>query len=190
MLSQLLPPPLLPLQVGAYLALELVPGQQLLQGLLLAASVLVVAFVGLLLAPSQRAPALLPVVAVLWALSFAATMVIQGMLAPPEAVASARLFPDNPLLAEREQQQALLSSLMGVFAAHSLLLAFTIKLKVSAALRSSDSSKQQVRAAAGPPLPAPRLCCSRPPWPARQLHPRALPTLRRPACRARRRRRA
>jgi hypothetical protein len=139
--------------VGAYLALELVPGQQLLQGLLVVASVLVVAFVGLLLAPLQRAPALLPMVGVLWALSFAATMAIQSMLTPPELLVGMRLFPDNPVLAEREQQQALLSSLMGVFAAHSLLLAFTIKLKVSAALRSVDSSKQQVRACPGPGPP-------------------------------------
>ncbi len=132
------------LLVGMYLALEVVPGQELLQALLVAASMLVVAFIALVLAPLAKAPAILPFLGVLWAGTFAATMLLQSALTPPDLGATMRLFPDNILLAEAEREASVRSSLLGVFAAHSLLLAFTLKLKMSAALRSSDGRGQQV----------------------------------------------
>jgi hypothetical protein len=44
---------------------------------------------------------------------------------------------------EAERLEAVQASLFGVFAAHALLLAFSLKLKMSAALHQPDKARQQ-----------------------------------------------
>ena len=53
-------------------------------------------------------------------------MVLHSALEPPEVAGGVRMFPDNQLLAEAEREAATHSSLLAVFAAHALLLAFAI----------------------------------------------------------------
>lgn len=54
-----------------------------------------------------------------------------------------RLYPDSSLQVETERLEAIQASLLGVFASHALLMAFALKLKMSAALRQPDRSSRQ-----------------------------------------------
>jgi hypothetical protein len=54
-----------------------------------------------------------------------------------------RQYPDSALAIENERLEAAQAALFGVFAAHALLLAFSLKLKMSAALHQPDKTAQQ-----------------------------------------------
>jgi hypothetical protein len=54
-----------------------------------------------------------------------------------------RLYPDSSIQVETLRREAVQASLLGVFAAHALLLAFSLKLKMTAALRQPDRSSRQ-----------------------------------------------
>lgn len=54
-----------------------------------------------------------------------------------------RLYPDSALHVEAERLEAIQASLFGVFAAQALLLAFSLKLKMSAALHQTDKGTKQ-----------------------------------------------
>lgn len=54
-----------------------------------------------------------------------------------------RLYPDSALHVEAERLEATQASLFGVFGAQALLLAFSLKLKMSAALRQTDKGTRQ-----------------------------------------------
>jgi hypothetical protein len=58
-----------------------------------------------------------------------------------------RLYPDSALAIENERLEATQAALFGVFAAHALLLAFSLKLKMSAALHQPDKLARQPGAA-------------------------------------------
>eukprot|EP00798_Chlamydomonas_sp_ICE-L_P014361 gene14361-20358_t len=108
--------------VGSYVALELVPGQIVLQ------------------LPSAKGSVLLPFTAFAWAVLFGLTMLLQTEISPPEPPAEMkRLFPDSKMEVELEIFMAARASLLGVFAAHALLMAFTLKLRCTAALKQQDA---------------------------------------------------
>jgi hypothetical protein len=65
-----------------------------------------------------------------------------------------RLYPDSALAIENERLEATQAALFGVFAAHALLLAFSLKLKMSAALHQPDKLARQPGAAAAAALTA------------------------------------
>lgn len=54
-----------------------------------------------------------------------------------------RLYPDSAVHVETERLEAVQASLLGVFASHALLMAFALKLKMSAALKQPDRSARQ-----------------------------------------------
>ncbi|KAF8058100.1 hypothetical protein HT031_005760 [Scenedesmus sp. PABB004] len=124
--------------VGEYLALEVVPGQPLLQLLVIGTSMAVVAFVTLLQNPLLGSPSWLPLVAVGWAGAFICAVVLQSTMPLPDIQRFRRLYPDSALQIEAERLEATRASLFGVFAAQALLLAFALKLRMSAALHAPD----------------------------------------------------
>jgi len=126
--------------IGGYVALEVVPQEGVLQVLVMISCILVVAFVVLLQLPVARTPLMLPGLFVAWLVVFGLTMLLQAELPLPEPSAEMkRLFPDSKIEVEGEVMRAMRASLMGVFAGQSLLLAFTLKLRMSAALRQQES---------------------------------------------------
>ncbi|WIA13369.1 hypothetical protein OEZ85_006949 [Tetradesmus obliquus] len=133
--------------VGEYLALEVVPGQFILQSLVIGTSMLVVAFITLLQNPLLGSPSWLPLLAGGWACAFIVTMVLQSTLPLPNIQKFRRLYPDSALAIEGERLEANQAALFGVFAAHALLLAFSLKLKMSAALHQPDKLARQPGAA-------------------------------------------
>lgn len=54
-----------------------------------------------------------------------------------------RLYPDSSSRVEAARMEAAQAALLGVFASHALLMAFALKLKMSAALRQPDKSSRQ-----------------------------------------------
>jgi len=67
------------------------------------------------------------------------TMLLHTVLPVPELPAAARrLFPDSKIEVDREVWMTTRASLMGVFAAHALLLAFTLKLRAASVLRQME----------------------------------------------------
>jgi len=126
--------------VGAYVALEVVPRQVVLQGLVATACVVVVAFVALLPSRAAHGPWVLPPLALLWFVLLGLTMLLQAELPVPEPPPEvARLFPDAKFQVEQLQFLATRTALLAVYAAHALLLGFALKLRVSTALRGQDA---------------------------------------------------
>lgn len=65
---------------------------------------------------------------------------------PPDMIFASRfrrLYPDSAIHVEAERLEAAQASLFGVFAAQSLLLAFSLKLKMSAAMQQPDKTVRQ-----------------------------------------------
>lgn len=120
--------------VGLYMALEFFPRQGVLQVLVLAATLLVAASLPLLRNPSAAA-ALLPGMLALWGGSFPVAYFVQAASGLPALPASAQeLFPDAGVQLEDERWAANRAALLAVYSAEALLLAFALKLKVSAAI--------------------------------------------------------
>jgi hypothetical protein len=125
--------------VGLYLALEVVPEQASLQLLLVAACLVTTTFAALLQLPAARVPGLLPTVFTSWLVLLGLTMLLQTELPTPAAQPQMkRLFPDSSIEVARELWMATRASLLGVFAAHALLMAFALKLKATASLHAAD----------------------------------------------------
>lgn len=150
--------------VGMYIALEMVPGQPMLQGMVVLSCLMAVLYVALLAAPhvSSASATLLPVLGFSWAVVFVLTMLLQAELPPPDLPALHRLFPESRSQMEAERSASTRASLLGVFAAHSLLLAFTTKLKITNALRKQDQAATAGDSSGvlgyGPCLPQMDLC--------------------------------
>ncbi|KXZ48748.1 hypothetical protein GPECTOR_25g332 [Gonium pectorale] len=123
------------LLVGGYTALELLPDQVPLQVLVTASSVLAVLFVLLLAQPGAGGQLTLPGLALLWAVASGLALLLHAELPVPSVRANSRLFPDSKVQVEAEIYRATKASLLAVVAAHALLMAFALKLKMSAALR-------------------------------------------------------
>eukprot|EP00879_Flechtneria_rotunda_P012843 GHRR01013409.1.p1 GENE.GHRR01013409.1~~GHRR01013409.1.p1 ORF type:complete len:1004 (+),score=317.90 GHRR01013409.1:346-3357(+) len=141
--------------VGDYLALEVMPGQVILQVLVIATSMLVVAFITLLQNPLLGSPSWLPLLAAAWAGAFVVSLVLQTSLPLPDIQRFRRLYPDSALQVESERREAVQASLLGVFAGHALLLAFSLKLKMSAALHQLGRKQQGAAYSAGDPYARP-----------------------------------
>jgi len=123
--------------LGEYLALEVAPAQVPLQALLVASSLLVLAFIALLRTAGEkrRAPRVLPLVLLSWAGCAIATLILQATLPLPVLAGSRRLYPDSVQAVEAARSAATRTSLLAVFGAHGLLMAFALKLKIAAVLR-------------------------------------------------------
>ena len=119
---------------AAYLALEFFPGASLLQGLVLASSLLCALFMVLLALPSRGGGLGMPALAALWAGALALALAAAAAVPlPPLDPEAQRLLPDSGREVEEERRAALRSAVLAVFAAQSLLLAFALKLRVAAA---------------------------------------------------------
>lgn len=132
------------LLVGSYLALEVVPEQPVLQVSLVIACLVVVAFVVLLQLSAASVPGLMPMTFSVWLVVLGLTMLLQTELPTPEtAPEMRRLFPDSKTEVDREVWMATRASLLGVFATHALLMAFTLKIRASSALRKQEGRLAQ-----------------------------------------------
>eukprot|EP00887_Chlorella_sp_A99_P005591 scaffold1.g5591.t1 len=142
---------------SGYLALEFFPGQPLLQGVVLASALLCALFLVLLALPVAGGPVAQPALALLWAGAFpVALLLAAGGPLPPLAAEAERLYPDGAGDVDWERRQAVRrarlgagrargmgggvgrrkggSAVLAVYAAEALLLAFSLKLRVSSAL--------------------------------------------------------
>ena len=119
--------------VGAYLALELVPGEPLLQAAVLGGTLLVAGFLVALQLPGGAAPGL-PWAAAAWAGLLAATLCLQAAAPlPPLPAEAERLFPDAADAVDAERSAGQRTALLAVGAAQALLLALALKLRAGAA---------------------------------------------------------
>lgn len=122
--------------VGAYMAMDFFPGLRLVQIVILASALLVAASTVFLQLPTRGGMILLPIVSFAWWCSFPIAMVVQAASAlPPLPFDMERLYPDVIEEEEvyKERKTAVRSAVLACFAAESLLLAFAMKLRVSAA---------------------------------------------------------
>ncbi len=113
-----------------------------LQVLVIATSVMVVAFITLLQNPFLGSPTWLPALGAAWLLAVPLTLTAQAHMGLPDIHKFRRLFPDSGSRVEAERLAAVQAALLGVFAAQALLLAFALKLKASAALQKQDAGQQ------------------------------------------------
>ncbi|KAK9838795.1 hypothetical protein WJX74_003461 [Apatococcus lobatus] len=121
--------------LGLYLARELFPSQAVLQVVVLASSLAVIAFLVLLRAHTEPAARLLlPWLAIAWAALLALGLLAQALLPLPHAAPESRafLYPDAGWAYEQDQADEARMSLLGLFAAEALLLSLAIKLKMAA----------------------------------------------------------
>lgn len=120
--------------VGLYLALDFFPNLFVLQLIVLGSSLLAAAFLVLAQLSGGGAVVLMPVVAAAWVATYMAALFIQKVTTLPRLGPDAtRLFPDSEREVEEERREALLASVLAVYAAEALLLAFSLKLRISAA---------------------------------------------------------
>ncbi|KAI8462462.1 MAG: hypothetical protein J3K34DRAFT_462917 [Monoraphidium minutum] len=132
--------------VGHYLALEAVPGQEVLQMLVLGTTIAVVVFITLLQNPMLGSPAWLPLLGIGWAGAAALTLLLQGALPLPDTERFKRLYPDSAIGIEAERRAAARALLVGVFSAQAMLMAFSLKLRAAAALRGPEGAAPGARA--------------------------------------------
>jgi hypothetical protein len=122
-------------------------GRGLAQAVVLFATLLVGAFLVFLQLPTAASPDWLPWMAALWVSLLPAAALLQSSLPlpplPPDAL---RLFPDSFLHVDEERRLNGRTALVAVYAAEALLLAFALKLRMSAAL----SSREERLPAGGP----------------------------------------
>ncbi|GFR52564.1 hypothetical protein Agub_g15154, partial [Astrephomene gubernaculifera] len=128
------------LLLGGYTALELLVDQPALQFLVVCASVVAVCFVLLLSLPRAGGPLAAPALALLWGCCCGLALLLHAET--PVRLdgrgahhTSSRLFPDSKVQVEAEIYRATKASLLAVVAAHALLMAFALKLKMTSALR-------------------------------------------------------
>jgi hypothetical protein len=127
--------------VGLYLALDFFPNLFVLQLIVLGSSMLAAAFLVLAQLSGRGAAVLMPVVAAAWVATYMAALLFQKVTSlPPLGPDATRLFPDSEREVEEERREALLASVLAVYAAEALLLAFTLKLRISTAVATTTSS--------------------------------------------------
>lgn len=103
------------------------------------ATLLVGAFLVLLQLPMASAADGLPWMAGLWVSLLPAACLLQSSLPlPPLSPEAMRLFPDSYMHVDDERRRNGRTALVAVYAAQALLLAFTLKLRMSAALSSRE----------------------------------------------------
>jgi hypothetical protein len=121
--------------VAGYMALEFFPGMPLVQAVIGSSALLAALAVVLIQVPSKSGKILLPVIILAWLGLLPGALMAQVVSSLPPLPAEAhRLLPDyaEGLEIEEERKIAVKSAIFASFAAESLLLAFALKLRVSA----------------------------------------------------------
>ncbi|KAL4547928.1 hypothetical protein Ndes2526B_g07145 [Nannochloris sp. 'desiccata'] len=121
--------------VAGYMALEFFPGMPLVQAVIGSSALLTALAVVLIQVPSNSGKMLLPVIIVAWAGLLPGALMSQVVCSLPPLPAEAhRLLPEfaEGVELEEERKSAVKSAIFASFAAESLLLAFALKLRVTA----------------------------------------------------------
>lgn len=135
--------------VAAYLALEFFPGLPLVQIVILVGALLAALFLVLLQLPVPGASALMPLLGTAWAAGLPLALLAQAASPlPPLPETAERLLPDSTRELDEERRDAIWTAVLAVYAAESLLLAFSLKLRVSAALAGHRGPRPAAPAAA------------------------------------------
>jgi len=123
--------------VGAYIALELFPGQLVMQLLISVGTLMTGIFLVFLYSPSSTPPTFVPAVFIALVLLLPVSVIIQSELPVPQPAEVTRMMPDVRRDLREEAQTALLFT----YAAYFLLIAFTIKVKVAIPTKSFAPQK-------------------------------------------------
>ena len=136
--------------VGGYLALDFFLDMFVLQSVVMISALISAAFLLLLQVRGREAALLLAFCALSWSGSFAVAFVAAvGVVVPPVGPDASRLFPDGVREVEEERREAVLASVLAVYASEALLLAFALKLRVSAAAAGLGGPTSTLPIAAG-----------------------------------------
>uniref|UniRef100_A0A061QRP1 Nef1-like protein n=1 Tax=Tetraselmis sp. GSL018 TaxID=582737 RepID=A0A061QRP1_9CHLO len=116
--------------VGGFAALELFPGRETLQLIVLGSCLLAAVAVVLAVLPNQASPVLLPPVLLLWAALLPALLMLERST-PIPIPDNLRFFPDPRADLPRRYRMMRLASVLVTYASQSALLSLCFKLKVS-----------------------------------------------------------
>lgn len=122
--------------VGGYMALDFFPGMPSVQLVVGVSALLVAAATVLLQMPARGGAVLLLFLSMAWIASLPVALIAQAAAPlPPIAADMVRLYPDSyeEMAVDEERREAVYSAVLASFAAEALLLAFALKLRVSAA---------------------------------------------------------